>query len=503
MSQPTRRRFLNSSLGVAAAMSAASAIAAEVTPTTKSATQPTTKKKPTTRSISGANDRINVAVIGCGDRGSYHVSELLSLGDHVNIVALCDPDEARLAARSQTIEDETGTAPRTYQDIRKLLEDKEVQAVTIATTNHWHSLAGIWAMQAGKDAYIEKPISHNIFEGRRVVEMARKHNRIVLHGTQARSAGAMQQAMTFLHDGHLGKVFLARGLCYKNRKSLGLVDGDQAIPESVDYDLWSGPSPIVPLHRKALHYDWHWFWNTGNGDIGNQGVHQMDICCWGLNRRDIASRVQCIGGRLGYTDDAETPNTQIALFDYDDGAQVIFEVRGLESQPVPGAKSGVCNVFYGTEGTLVVNGYDNCSAYAPDGSPIEMPKYNHGATGNHFTSFIKAIRSRKLDYAAGEAEAGHVSSAMCHLANISYRTGTKTPFNASTKAFGDDKAAHATLLRLESHLCANGLRVEETDYMLGASLNFDSKAERFTNNEAANRLLTREYRAPFVVPDHV
>jgi predicted dehydrogenase len=507
MSQsPTRRRFLNTSIGLAAAMSARNLLAADEKKDAapeQPAAGGDAQKKPTVKadSLDGANERINVAVIGCGDRGTNHVDEWIGLSDHANIVALCDPDTGHLGARAKKVEEEVGTAPKTYQDIRKLLEDKEVDAVSIATPNHWHTLAAIWAIQAGKDVYVEKPLSHNIREGRRLIEFARKHNRVVLHGTQSRSTTAMNQAMKFLHDGGLGRIFLARGLCYKNRKSIGRVTGEQQVPKTVDYDLWCGPAPVSPLYRKRLHYNWHWFWDTGNGDIGNQGVHQMDICAWGLNKRELPKRVQCIGGRFGYVDDGQTPNTQVAVLDYDD-AQVIFEVRGLSSKPIPGSKSGVCNVFYGTEGTLVVDSYNDCTAYAPDGKKIEMPEYQ-GATNNHFTSYIKAIKSRKLDYHQGECEAGHVASAMCHMANISYRMGSKVPFNAETKAFGDDRAAHATLARLEQHLSGNGLKLEETDYVLGPSLQFDPRAERFVNNDDANKWLTRDYRAPFAVPDHV
>jgi hypothetical protein len=260
---------------------------------------------------------------------------------------------------------------------------------------------------------------------------------------------------------------------------------------------------MTPLKRKNLHYDWHWFFDTGNGDLGNQGVHQMDICMWGLGKHAIANRVQCLGGRLGYVDDANTYNTQLAVFDFDDGAKIIFEVRGLETKPLRGTKNGVANVFYGTEGSLVVDSYGDCSAYAPNGEKIEMPKYDHGATGNHLTSFVKAIRSRKLAHDDGEAEAGHVSSAMCHLANISNRLGKKTKFEKGAKTFGDDIAAQATLARLEEHLEANKLKLEETEYLLGPELTFDPKAERFTDNEQANAMLTREYRAPYVVPDRV
>jgi predicted dehydrogenase len=507
MSLPTRRWFLNTSVGVAAAVSAGSALAADVKEQQgkRATTGPTTRstKKQAKGDRLEPSDRINMAVIGCGDRGQNHVESMLSLSDHINIVALCDPDESRVAAKAQHVEEESGYAPKIYTDIRKLLEDKDVQAVSIATPNHWHSLASIWAIQAGKDVFVEKPLSHNIMEGRRVVEFARKHNRVVLHGTQSRSSKQMHQAMRFLHEGGLGKVFLARGLCYKKRPSLGQVGSDQPIPSSVNYDLWCGPAPMTPLHRKSLHYDWHWFWETGNGDIGNQGVHQMDICAWGLNKTELPTRVQCIGGRLGYEDDGETPNTQVAVLNYDD-AEVIFEVRGLPSKPVPGAKAGVCNVFYGTEGTLVVNSYSDCTAYAPDGTKIKMPEYSDlSAPGNHFTQFIKSVRSRKLDYHNGDVLAGHVSSAMCHMANISYLLGEEVPFSAKKQAFGDDRAAYATLARLQEHLKDNKLTPEETEYMLGPALEFDATNEKFVGNDAANKMLSRDYREPFVVPDHV
>jgi hypothetical protein len=317
--------------------------------------------------------------------------------------------------------------------------------------------------------------------------------------------------MQFLHDGGLGKVFLARGLCYKQRDSIGLCGADQPIPKGLDYNLWCGPASDAPPHRNTkkfgpIHYEWHWFWEYGNGDIGNQGVHQMDIAAWGLNLQEAPTQIQCIGGRLGYKDDGQTPNTQVALFKCPDGAEVIFEVRGLPSvSPLPSMpKEGVCNIFYGTEGMMVCSAsYGKVKVTAPDGSPIEMPAYDTGAGGNHFAQFVRAIKSRKLDYAAGEAAAGHVSATMCHMANISYRTGTVAPFNRETGAFGDDKAALATVQRLEQHLQHNKVKLEETNYMVGSALTFDPKTERFTNNEAANKYLTREYRSPFVVPDHV
>jgi hypothetical protein len=226
----------------------------------------------------------------------------------------------------------------------------------------------------------------------------------------------------------------------------------------------------------------------------------MDIALWGLNKRELPKRVQSIGGRFGYKDDGETPNTQVALLDYDD-CQVIFEVRGLSTKPPRGSKNGVANIFYGTEGTLVVNDYSNCVAYAPNGEVIEMPQYEGDLNGNHFTTFIKAVKTRKLDFARGEIEAGHLGSAMCHMANISYRLGKPAKFDADRKAFGDDRAAYATLVRTEEHLKENKVPLDQTEYTLGPALDFDPKTETFPGNEQANALLTRKYRAPYVLPD--
>ena len=514
MSSLSRRHFLNNSIGFAAAVTAAgTALAQDAKPAAdetkpaaaeapKEGEAPAGEEKPKKPVREGPDERLRVAVIGCGGRGASHIDDLLNLEDHVQIVALCDPDENHAGAYATRVEEQTGEVPRTFTDVRKLLEEKDVQAVTIATPNHWHALASIWAMQAGKDVYVEKPLSHNVLEGRRLVETARKTGRICLHGTQSRSTKAMNQAMQFLHEGGIGKVNLARGLCYKNRGSIGSVGGEQKVPDSVDYDLWCGPAPKKPLTRSKLHYDWHWIWDYGNGDIGNQGVHQMDICLWGLNKRELAKRVQCVGGRFGYDDDGETPNTQVAVLDYED-AQIIFEVRGLSSKAVPLSKAGVSNVFYGSEGTLVVNSYDDVVAYGKNGEKLEMPAFKGHAEGNHMSLFVKACRSRKLAFEQGEAEVGHLSSALCHMTNISYLLGAETPFSAQSKAFGDDKAAYATLERMEEHLATNGLKLEETKYLLGPSLDFDPKAERFTNNDAANKLMTREYRAPYVLPDPV
>src|SRR5205807_7292226 len=229
-------------------------------------------------------------------------------------------------------EDEKGTPVQTYTDVRKLLENKDIDVISTATPNHWHSLITIWSCQAGKDVYVEKPVSHNVFEGRQCVEAARKYNRIVQAGSQGRSNGAQREAFAWIKEGHLGKIKIARGLCYKRRPSIGKVDGPQPIPSQIDYDLWCGPALKLPLTRKKLHYDWHWVWNTGCGDLGNQGIHEMDVARWFLGAMELSPRVFSVGGRLGYVDDGETPNTMVIYHDYPT-APLIFEVRGLPDKP--------------------------------------------------------------------------------------------------------------------------------------------------------------------------
>src|SRR5512133_347297 len=274
----------------------------------------------------GANEVLRYAVIGFGGRGQNHIDELHKI-QGARLVALCDVDDNILRKETERCE-KRGQKLDGYSDFRKVLERKDIDFVTFATPNHWHSLNAIWAIQAGKDVYVEKPISHNVWEGRKVVEAARKYGRIVQAGTQSRSSEGLQEAVQWLHQGNMGKIIRARGLCYKRRPSIGKVDGPQPIPAGIDYDLWCGPAPKEPLMRKKLHYDWHWVWPTGNGDLGNQGIHQMDLGRWFLGENALSPRVWSLGGRLGYVDDGTTPNTQIVFHDYKK-APLIFEVRGL------------------------------------------------------------------------------------------------------------------------------------------------------------------------------
>jgi predicted dehydrogenase len=474
-----RREFLQDSTALAAILAGGGTFAA-------AAEEAKAAKK------GDANDQLHVAVIGANGRGKDHVKGFA--GKHNCVVTtICDADSSVIGRAMKMAEQDQGKAPKYVQDLRKVMDDKSIDIVSIATPNHWHALAAIWAIQAGKDVYVEKPVSHNVSEGRRIVEAARKYNRICQAGTQSRSSTGLHEAMAFLKSGGIGKVHLARGLCYKNRPSIGKVEGHGKIPETCDYNLWCGPAPMKPLARKKLHYDWHWVWDTGNGDLGNQGIHEMDKARWGLGKVELPKSVISIGGRFGYIDDGQTANTQICVFDYGD-CKLIFEVRGLPTNGLLGAKVG--NIFYGSEGYLVIPSYSSAVAFNSKGEKIKEFK----GGGDHYGNFVQAVRSRKPSLLKADILEGHVSSALCHLGNVSYRLGTLQPFNKKTKAFGDDKDAYEALARMEEHLKENKVPLDQTSYHLGPKLAFDPKSETFINNAKADAMLTRPYREPFVVP---
>src|SRR5262249_20266744 len=287
----------------------------------------------------GAGDKVTVAVVGVGGRGSAHVREYLQI-PNARIAALCDVNTAQTERNGQVVNKATGVTPKAYQDLRKLYDDKEIDAVSIATPNHWHALATIWACQAGKDVYVENPASYNIFEGQQMQKAARKHNRIVQVGMQSRSIGHKRRAIQLLHDGAIGKVYYAKGLCFKRRPSIGHAN-DEPVPPGVEWDIFLGPAPMRPFNQLRFKYNWHWFWDTGNGDIGNQGIHEMDVARWGLGR-GLPKSVVSTGGKYVYEDDQETPNTQIATFDYGD-AELVFEVRGLNTGGEASIQAGGTN----------------------------------------------------------------------------------------------------------------------------------------------------------------
>jgi predicted dehydrogenase len=495
MHRLTRRDFLNDTAFLAA-------LAAGVGTTSAADNQ---KPKETKVDKVEAGDKLRVAVIGVNGRGMAHVGGFANKNGCV-ITTICDADSGVVKKAMNTVKDRQGKEPAYVQDLRKVVEDKNIDIVSIATPNHWHALAAIWALQNGKDVYVEKPVSHNVFEGRQIVEAARKYRRICQAGTQSRSSTGMREAMKFLHDGKLGKVKLSRGLCYKLRPSIGQAGAEGGkIPATVDYNLWCGPAPVqTPLRRKKLHYDWHWTWDYGNGDLGNQGIHEMDKARWGLNQKGLPKSVISVGGRFGYVDDGETANTQVCVFDYGD-SELIFEVRGWPSKsPFPGKKSPkegvkpqnfVGNVFYGTEGYLVCPNYTGGVAYSNDGDIIK--EFSGG--DDHFGNFIKAVRSRKIEDLNGEILEGHVSSALCHLGNISLRLGTDQPFDKETKALGDDKEAVATFERMRDHLKDNSIKLTGVNYKSGRKLAIDAEHEKFTGDKEADALLTREYRKGFEV----
>jgi hypothetical protein len=303
----------------------------------------------------------------------------------------------------------------------------------------------------------------------------------------------MRQAIDYVRSGKLGKVLVSRGLCYKLRGNIGKVEGPQPVPKTVDYDLWCGPAPVKPLMRKRLHYDWHWQWDCGNGDLGNQGIHEMDKARWGLGKDELPKSVVSVGGRFGYVDDGETANTQVCVFDYGDSL-LVFEVRGLNTDALKGAKVG--NIFHCEKGYVVCPNYNSGAAFTPDGQPLE--KFD--GKGDHFGNFVQAVRAGKKELLHADILEGHLSSALCHLGNISYRLGSLQPFSKKTQAFGDNKEVYETLARMEEHLKDNKVPLDEASYRVGRPLKIDPKAEVFVGDKQADELLTREYRKGFEVP---
>jgi predicted dehydrogenase len=484
MNNMNRRTFLRNSLLVSASLAAAPRWG-------------WTAPKPTAR-IRGANDDIRVAVAGFNGRGQSHIQGFQKIKG-VRVVALCDVDQTVLDKAVKTFADR-GQPVAAYRDIRKLLEDPNIDAVSFATPNHWHALGAIWTIQAGKDVYVEKPVSHNIWEGRQTVEAARKYQRIVQTGTQSRSSYGLREAFEWVQAGNLGKVLRARGLCYKRRPSIGKVDGPQPIPPTIDYNLWCGPAPEAPLMRKRLHYDWHWVWPTGNGDLGNQGVHQVDMCRWVLGQNALSPMVLSLGGRLGYVDDGTTPNTLIVFHDYRP-APLIFEVRGLPAgagqdkmDSYQGASIGIVVDCEG--GRLLVKSYSGATAFDTEGREI---KKFEGAD-DHFANFITAVRSREVTALNADILEGHLSAALCHMANISYRLGQTHAPEEIRDAVRDNRDLAEALGRMEEHLAANQVDLKKTPATLGAVLRLDPATERFIGNAKANAMLTRKYRKPFVVP---
>jgi predicted dehydrogenase len=474
MKSTTRRQFLEDSILAVAASAFASTplIAAEDRPVS-------------------ANDKITVAIIGCGIRGKQHAAELERLPE-CEIAYVCDPDRDRAGEVASDLVAKGRSRPKEVQDLRAILDDKSVAAVFVAAPNHWHALAAIWAMQAGKDVYLEKPISHNISEGRRVVQVARKLGRICQGGTQNRSNHALAEAIKYIHEGKLGEVKLARSIVYGRRDSIGGPTQCE-VPPSVDYNLWLGPAAMVPLTRPKFHYDWHWFWNTGDGELGNNNIHSLDICRWGLGVSGLGRSVISYGGRFGYIDAAETPNTQIVIFDFGDKT-IVSETRGLKTDPFnPKFKNGW--IFTGTEGIIADN-----SLFDLDG---KLVRTFEGKTESHFANFLKAVRSRKSSDLNAEIIEGHQSTALCHIGNISWRLGQPSSMTEIQRQLSQLKVHEnviETFQRTHIHLAENSIDLDKSKLTLGRLLHLNAHEEKFAGDAEANAFLTREYRKPFVVP---
>ena len=401
----------------------------------------------------GANDRINAAVIGVRSRGRDHIAAF-SRQPNFLITTICDIDLGQAAGGQALVEKLQGKKPQIVQDLRRVFDDKNIDVVTIATPNHWHALATIWACQAGKDVYVEKPASHNIQEGQRMVDAARKYQRLVQIGMQAHSIEHYRRAIELLHQGAIGKVYMAKGLCYKRRRSIGRKP-DGPVPEGVDYNLWVGPAEMRLFNPNRFHYNWHWFWNTGNGDIGNQGIHEMDIARWGLGKKDVAPRVFCSGAKFIYDDDQETPNTQLSILRYPDDSQIVFEVRGLMTEGEgemnledPGNYIGV--IFLGSEGTLTLDSGGFKVFMGEERKLTQQMKFTEDepwATWPHAANFLKAVRSRKHEDLNCDVGDAYPSVVMLHMSNISCRTQRPLVFDAGARDFGHDDEANSHLSR--------------------------------------------------------
>jgi predicted dehydrogenase len=467
--------------------------------------------------VRGANDDIRVAVVGFRGHGWTHINAYLKISG-VRVVALCDADKDVLEDGIRKLKNRNVKVDG-YLDVRKLLDDKNIDAISTATPNHWHALVTVWACQANKDVCVEKPVSHNIWEGRKMVEAARKYNRVVQADLDSRSNEGIREAVRYIRQGKIGKILVVRGFCYKRRASMGKVNGPQKVPESVDYNLWCGPAPMGPLMRKKMHYDWHWVWPTGNGEIGNNGPHQLDICRWVLNQPELPSRVMSIGGRFGYDDDGETPNTQIAFYDYRP-APIIYEVRGLPTKKGDSAMDVYRSV--GSTGVVMQSGREGpgpntgvivqcehgfvdvpgLAAYDNKGRIIK--RFIRGGIGPQ-ANFIKAVRSRKISDLRTDILEGHLSTSLCHMGNISYRIGKESSNEQIREVIQGDKDSMEAFGRFQDHLSANGVDLKKTPAVLGPWIKMNSNKEKFSGNfkKRANELLKRKYRKPFVIPNKV
>ncbi len=408
--------------------------------------------------VLGANDRVRVALCGVRGRGLDHLKNYSKL-TNVEIAAICDIDDSVASKCLATMEKMGIAKPKTYVDIRKLLEDKSIDAISIATPNHWHCLMAIWGCQAGKDVYVEKPCSHNLWEGQQLVKAANKYNRIVEHGTQIRSIPVIREAIQKVHDGYLGEAYMARGVCFKRRDTIGHAPVEP-VPAGVEYDLWTGPAPVKPFTRNRFHYNWHWNYLYGNGDLGNQGVHQLDAARWAL-KAGFPTKVSAIGGHFMFDDDQDTPNDLVCGFEFKQAngkhRMISFEVRHWSTNheagigtPELSARTGNANsvgdIIYGSKGYLAIADEDSGSYKAWLGQEQQpQPAVHENDQTAHFRNFIECVISRKKENQHAPIEEGHISAGLMHLANASYRLGRTIHFNPDTQEVIGDAEATAML----------------------------------------------------------
>ncbi len=449
---------------------------------------------------------INVAVIGTGGRGGSHISGF-SGASGAKVSLLCDADNAASGRRAEELTKRTSKKVETVRDFREVLDRKDIDVVTIAAPNHWHALMTILACEAGKHVYVEKPVCHTIWEGRQMVNAMKKNKRVVSAGFQNRSDVGLRKAIPQIHEGRIGKIVAARGLCYRNRASIGLRDTPLTPPASVDYNLWLGPAADVPIMRPKFHYDWHWVFNTGNGDMGNQGPHEMDLLRWALGDPAHPSKVSSFGGRFGWNDAGDTPNMQYAQFDFGDGVPVIFEVRNLHQS---GDNANVGKYAKGPGVGIIITGEDGefrggrggGAFYDNDGNKLEEYKGDSGRT--HMEHFLECVRSGKQEELRSPIESAYYSSCMSHLANISVRTGMEgSAAQLAAHVAGHDVAQEA-YERFAQQLGLWEVDTTNTPWHIGPELTFDPESEKFTAGEnvaAANALVKRVDRAPFIVPE--
>ena len=456
---------------------------------------------------SSPNEDLRMAVIGLGGRGR-HLADRVVSANRAKLVAVCDADRVRVESGADSLAKKQDISLEKFTDYRRLLDRDDIDAVAIATPNHWHALLTIHACQAGKHVYVEKPVCHSIWEGRKMDEAMRNHNRIVAAGFQNRSDVGLRKAMAMIHSGQFGRVEQARGLCYRDRSSIGKRNTKLDLPDGLNYDLWVGPAADQPIMRPSLHYDWHWDFNTGNGDMGNQGPHEMDLLRWALGDPKHPGKVMSFGGRFAWNDAGNTPNMQCARFDFGNGIPVIFEVRNLHQKERPQLgkfKHGPgVGVIITCEQAEYRGGRGGGAIFDRQGKQLQTVKGDAGAT--HMQNFVDAVRNSDPDSLRSQLESAFYSSSMSHLANISVQVGQSATDSDLVQNIGSDLLTAECFDRFSAQLKHWDVDTEQTSWTLGPQLSFDPRTENFISGQnvsQANSLVRREYREPYVVPELV